>query len=272
MTHINQPNALIDIGVNLSHASFDEDIDSVIERAQAAGVSAMIVTGTDLDQSLKAHQLSLRYPGLLFSTAGIHPHDAKDFTATSMAQLKQLAKCAPVVAIGESGLDFNRLFSTKEQQIHAFEQHIELAIELQMPLFLHERDAHQCQWEILHQYRDQLSEVVIHCFTGSQQQAFSYLDLNCSLGITGWICDERRGQHLHAFIGAIPLSQLMIETDAPYLMPRVKPRPPLTSKRRNEPCTLPYILEEIAKHSPHSVEHIARTTTANARRFFRLDQ
>ncbi|MFA7553621.1 MAG: TatD family hydrolase [Spongiibacteraceae bacterium] len=265
------PRPLIDIGVNLTNSSYQQDCDEVIQRAFTTGLSHLIITGTNIIESQQAITIAQHYPNQLFTTAGIHPHHAKHFDSNSRNQLSQLAQQTPVKAIGECGLDFNRMFSTQEEQIKAFEAQIELAITLQLPLFLHERDAHKTQCEMLHSYRDQLPKAVIHCFTGTKQQAFHYLDLGLSLGMTGWICDERRGQHLHEFIGAIPLDRLMIETDSPYLMPRVKPKPKLASSRRNEPCTLPYVLLEIAKHSSHNIEAIAAATTQNAIDFFQLE-
>ncbi|WP_235015240.1 TatD family hydrolase [Oceanicoccus sp. KOV_DT_Chl] len=244
----------------------------MIKRASQAGVAQIIVTGTNIEESHAAAALATQYPQQLFSTAGIHPHDAKSFHHESCQQLADIAVQPVVRAIGECGLDYNRMFSTKPQQIAAFESQIELAAQLQLPLFLHERDAHQAQLEILKHYRDQISAAVIHCFTGEKRQAFNYLDLDFSIGITGWICDERRGQHLHEFIADIPINYLMIETDAPYLMPRVKPKPELPSSRRNEPCTLPLVLSEIARHHHYSLEDIARHTTDNAINFFRLKE
>ncbi len=262
---------IIDIGANLTHSAFSADLDSVIQRAGDVGVNKMLITGTTIEGSEQAAQLALQYPSRLYSTAGIHPHDAAGFNSDSIAALRDIT-CAPqVVAIGGCGLVFNRMFSPRDEQIKAFEQQLELAIELGMPLFLHERDAHNPQWEILASYRDQIPAAVIHCFTGDKREAFRYLDLDLYVGITGWICDERRGSHLHEFVGDIPLQRLLLETDAPYLMPRVKPKPKLQSSRRNEPCTLPYVLNEIARHSPHSTATIAKATTDNAIRLFKLN-
>ena len=272
ITLFSEPNplTLIDIGVNLTNKAFSDDRNEVIQRAITAGISRMIVTGTNLQESQQAAKLANSHPGVIYSTAGVHPHEACHYSDSTVSELQMITQGPGVKAIGECGLDFNRMFSTKEQQIKAFESQIELAISLQMPLFLHERDAHISQHEMLSYYRDQLPATVIHCFTGEQHEAFRYLDLDLYIGITGWICDERRGHHLHQFVGDIPLNRLMIETDSPYLIPRVKPKPKLKSSRRNEPCTLPLVLIEIAKHSPHSIELIAETTTANAIDFFNL--
>lgn len=261
---------LIDIGANLTSNRFDSDFEEVVSRAQAAGIKHIVITGTNIEESRKAIQIAAKTPLLLSTTAGIHPHDAKQLNKESTSQLRDLAKNDSVKAIGECGLDFNRNFSTQEQQIKAFEQQIELAIDLGLPLFLHERDAFKEQWEILSYHRDQLSNAVIHCFTGDKQQAFKYLDLDFYIGITGWICDERRGLHLQEFVGDIPLARLMIESDSPYLTPRKKPKLKLAASGRNEPCTLPYILETIAQHSPFSEDVVARQTTKNAIDFFNL--
>ncbi|ARN75668.1 TatD family hydrolase [Oceanicoccus sagamiensis] len=262
---------LIDIGANLTNKAFRDDLEEVLQRASEQGVQHIVITGTCVKSSAEATQLAEQYPGLLYATAGIHPHDAKDFSSSSRPDILALSQHPSVKAIGECGLDFNRMFSSKEQQIAAFEQQIEIAIEQQLPLFLHERDAHKEQWEIIASYRDQIPAAVIHCFTGDKREAFRYLDLDLYIGITGWICDERRGHHLHNFVGDIPLNRLMIETDAPYLIPRVKPKPKLASSRRNEPCTLPYVLQEISRHRRESLEQIAQATSNNAIRFFALN-
>ena len=267
---LHSTSSLIDIGANLTNNRFDDDFEDVLSRAQTAGVGHIVITGTNIAESSKAIEIASKKPLLLSSTAGIHPHDAKQLTNESISRLRDLAKSDSVKAIGECGLDFNRNFSTPEQQTKAFEQQIELAIELGLPLFLHERDAFKEQWEILSYHRDQLSGAVIHCFTGNKQQAFKYLDLDLYIGITGWICDERRGLHIREFIGDIPLERLMIESDAPYLTPRKKPKLKLAASGRNEPCTLPYVLETVAQYSPFSEEVVARQTTKNAIEFFKL--
>ena len=207
--------ACIDIGANLTNQRFAADLEQVLERARLANVSHMVVTGTNLAESEQAIKLAQQYSEQLFCTVGIHPHDAKTFTEQSYLQLKGMSAEPCVKAIGETGLDFNRNFSSPQQQQLAFEKHIELACETGLPLFLHERDAHDKQWQILQHYRDDFSAAVIHCFTGSKQQAYRYLDLDLSIGITGWICDERRGLELQQLVGAIPLEQLMLEPTPP---------------------------------------------------------
>jgi TatD DNase family protein len=265
---------LIDIGVNLSNKRFKEDVENILERATQAQISKLVLTGTSIAEShavlALCEQYSEGFPNMLFATCGIHPHDADDLCADSIDRLRALATHSQIVAIGETGLDFNRNFSSPKAQQLAFEAQLELAIELNMPLFMHERDAAPRQLEILKHYRDQITEGVIHCFTSDKKTLFSYLDLDLHIGITGWVCDERRGLELQKIVHNIPLQRLMIETDAPYLLPRNMPSKP--SDRRNEPAFLPYVLQAIAEARIESADEIAAATTATAMQFFNFDQ
>lgn len=258
----------IDIGLNLTDSSFRNDIEAVLERAVDQGVGKMVVTGTAIDGSEQAVKLCQQYSDLLYCTAGVHPHDAKSFTTATADTLRDLYKEPCVVAVGETGLDFNRNFSTPEQQIKAFEVQLELAAESGLPLFLHERDAFKTQFEMLKSYRDQISNAVAHCFTGEKEALYGYLDLDLHIGITGWICDERRGTHLHPLLKDIPAERLMLETDAPYLLPRdIKPKP---KSRRNEPYHLPHIARKVATLLDKPEEQLSAETVANTQRFFNL--
>ncbi len=262
---------LIDIGANLTHNAFAADVEEVLQRAQEEGVSHIVVTGTDEEGSEAALELAERFPDVLFATAGVHPHAAKAFTPATGSALKALAQHAAVVAIGETGLDFNRNYSPAESQQFAFEQQLELAIELQLPVFVHERDAHQRMFEMLKDSRDQLVDVVLHCFTGVKTELHRYLDLDLHIGITGWICDERRGKHLHDLVTDIPANRLMLETDAPYLLPRDYPdKKSLQSTRRNEPHTLRHLATTVAALRGVELETLARQTTQTAKAFFRI--
>ena len=227
---LNMNNDLIDIGVNLTSTSFDNDRDDVVQRALDAGVKAMILTGTSMEESKQALIYAKTYP-FCFSTAGVHPHDAKDFLESDYLDLKLLAGEKKVVAIGETGLDFNRDFSPRDVQESVFERQIELSIETEMPLFCHERDASTRFAEMVKAYRDDIKELVIHCFTADKKALYSYLDLDLHIGITGWVCDERRGTHLHPLLSDIPSNRLMIETDAPYLLPRTLGKKPKNRRK-----------------------------------------
>ncbi|MGB0361038.1 MAG: TatD family hydrolase, partial [Endozoicomonas sp.] len=169
-----------------------------------------------------------------------------------------------------TGLDFTRNFSPRPVQETVFEHHIELASETGMPLFCHERDAFERFSEIIGSYRDQLSKLVVHCFTADKTALYRYLDLDCHIGITGWICDERRGTHLWPLVKDIPSSRLMIETDAPWLLPRTLPVKP--KNRRNEPVFLLEVLREIALHTGKAEEKIARETLTTSQLFFNLQE
>lgn len=258
---------IIDIGANLAHRSFQRDRKEVIERAIAAGVRTMIVTGTNLKASEEAVQLAVDYPNQLLSTAGIHPHDSRNCTEQTIPELRRLAAHDEVVAIGECGLDFNRDFSPRPDQEKWFEAQIALAEELQLPLFLHERDAHMRFYDILKQTRKSVP-AIIHCFTGTKAELLAYLDLGLHIGITGWICDERRGAHLREVVKGIPLDRLMIETDAPFLVPRNMPMKPKDG--RNEPAFLPHVLTTLAVCLGNPASHVARETTKTATNFFRI--
>lgn len=263
---------MIDIGVNLSSKRFKGDIGDILTRAAEAGVEQMILTGTSVEESQAVLSICQEYndqfPSMLFATCGIHPHDADSLSAQSLDTLRELAKHSQIVAIGETGLDFNRNLSPQKAQENSFAAQLELAAELQLPLFLHERDAAKRQLEILKSYRDELPDAVIHCFTGDKRALFSYLDMDLYIGITGWICDERRGMELQRLAHNIPLQRLMIETDAPYLLPRnISPKP---KHGRNEPAFLPYVLAGVAAARSETAEQIALATSANAKRFFRL--
>ncbi len=259
---------LIDIGVNLTHRQFEKDRDQVIDRAVASGVVAMVITGTSERSSRSAKKLASARPGVLFSTAGVHPHDAKSCTKGTLGALRELAQAPEVVAIGECGLDYNRDFSPRLVQDRWFEAQLELAIELKLPVFLHERDSHDRFLEILRVHRDALPAAVIHCFTGTAEELGAYLDLDLHVGITGWICDERRGRHLRGLVGRIPFNRLMVETDAPFLVPRdLRPR-----RRRNEPANLSHIAGTLAECSGRTPREVAEITTETAQAFFGLNR
>ncbi len=256
---------LVDIGANLTHDTFDEDRQDVLQRARDAGVTQFIVTGTSIDGSEKALQLAREHDGL-FATAGIHPHHADETTIEAMNRLEALSTDERVKAIGETGLDFFRDYSPRKDQIASFEDHLALAIKTRLPLFLHERDACPVFTEVLRSCRNELTNVVVHCFTGDQNALHAYLDLDCHIGITGWICDERRGAHLVPLIRDIPVNRLMIETDAPYLLPRsIRPKP---KTRRNEPYYLTVVCKAVASTRGETYDELARHTSANAVRFF----
>jgi len=256
-----------DIGVNLTDKQFHGDRDQVLARARSAGVTWQLLTGTNVEESRQAIALASQHDDL-FATAGLHPHSARFYSPALENELRELLGQQSVKAAGEMGLDFNRDFSPRSDQEHAFEAQLALAVEHKLPVFLHERDAHERFAPILKAHRDHLVGAVVHCFTGSREALFDYLDLDCHIGITGWICDERRGKSLAELVHNIPDNRLLLETDAPYLLPRDLPEPP-PKKRRNEPSLLPWIGKRVASLRGQDVARVAGMTSENARALFR---
>ena len=259
----------IDIGLNLTGSSFKSDLEEVMQRAQNASVEQMIVTGTDIEHSKAAIELCEQYSGRLYSTAGMHPHYADDYSPVTQQQLRDLCHQESVVAVGECGLDFNRNFSTPKNQLSAFESQLELAAEVEMPVFLHQRDAHTDFLRVISNARSELGDLVAHCFTGSVEEAVDYLEQDMYIGVTGWICDERRGKALQEAVKEIPLDRIMLETDAPYLLPRDLNEKPVQS-RRNEPCYLPHICNVVAGYMGVDADELAVAAAKNSKRFFNI--
>ncbi len=255
---------MIDIGANLTHASFRDDLEAVVARARAAGVDPIVVTGSTVLESRMAAEIADRF--VFYATAGVHPHHARDCNETTLSELRHLAAHPRVVAIGECGLDFNRNYSPHPDQEKWFVAQLELGLELGKPLFLHSREAHPRFAEILKHHR--VEKGVAHCFTGERDELRAYLDLDLYIGITGWICDERRGRHLVELVREIPRERLLVETDAPYLTPRdLRPQP---KARRNEPAFLPHIVNTVAAALGRPAGEVAAETAGNASALFGL--
>lgn len=262
-------NELTDICFNFTHRAYDKKRRAVLDRALDAGVTTMIVTGSTLDESRRALTLAHRYPQFLFATAGVHPHHAESWDALCDAGIRKLSHSPKLVAIGECGLDYYRDLSPRAAQRIAFEAQLAIAAETGLPAFCHQREAHDDFLPIIRAVRKDLSGLVVHCFTGQRHELEAYLELDCHIGITGWICDERRGTHLQDLVGIIPASRLMIETDAPYLLPRdLDPKP---QSNVNEPKYLPHIAARIAAARGESVDEVIVNSTRCAREFYALD-
>jgi TatD DNase family protein len=261
---------LVDIGLNLAHDSFDADRDAVVAAAIDAGVRHMVVTGSSLESSRRAIEIAAAAPGMFRATVGVHPHHAREFADGQVDALERLTASPVVGAVGECGLDYFRNFSSHEDQERVFHQQLALAGRVRKPVFLHQRDAHGPFVSILREHVTTLTGGVAHCFTGDRRELDDCLDLGLSIGITGWICDERRGTHLRELVQRIPLDRLMAETDAPYLLPRdLDPRP---RSRRNEPRYLPHVVRTIARYRRESLADVAAATTANALAFFGFER
>ncbi|MBT1446425.1 TatD family hydrolase [Shewanella sp. JM162201] len=259
----------LDIAVNMIGSALEPELDSVISGAEAKGVSPLILIGSDLDESRAVIELCQRYPGKLYATAGVHPHHASGWHTGSETLQTELCQSPLVVAVGECGLDYNRDFSPRPQQREAFAAQLSLAVKLGKPVLMHERDAHDDFIAIVREHRAELKGALLHCFTGSRAQMETCIELGLHLGITGWVCDERRGQELAELVKHIPADRLLIETDSPYLLPRsMRPKP---KSGKNLPEYLPYIAAEIARLRGEDAEEFSRRTYQNSLRFFNLD-
>lgn len=260
--------ALVDIGINLAHDSYERDRAEVIARARQAGVVAMIVTGSTLDDSARAIALCREHPTTLRATAGVHPHHATSLRESDAPRLAELLADPMTAAAGECGLDYYRNFSPPAEQRRAFGMQLRLATGHRRPVFLHQRDAHADFLAMLREHPAVAARAVLHCFTGGIAELEDCLAAGLHIGITGWVCDERRGQALREAAARVPGDRLMLESDGPYLLPRtLQPKPP---HRRNEPMYLPLVLDAVAQCRGETREAVAAATTANACRFFGL--
>ena len=257
---------MLDIGINLTHDSFDHDRDALIDAAREVGVVGMIVTGTSLEVSAAAIALARGHPGLLWCTAGVHPHHAAEWDAASADQLRQLLSEPEVVAVGECGLDLFRNLAPADAQERAFQAQLELCNTSGKPAFLHQRAAHQRCLAMLREHA--IGHGVAHCFTEGPAEAEDYLALGLHLGITGWLCDERRGAALREAVRMVPRDKLLVETDAPYLLPRtLRPRP---DSNRNQPRHLVEVVNTLAALRGEDPAEVGVYTTRNARALFSL--
>lgn len=251
--------AWFDLGVNLFSQQFDHDRIELLERAQTAGVGHWLLIASDLKEAEQNIAWCHQHPAC-YSTAGVHPHQADQVSEGWQRQLRQLVKDHTVVAIGECGLDFNRNFSSEMGQLAVFSEQLALAKELQLPVYLHERDAFEQQYALLQEH--QIQHGIAHCFTGNTEQLKAYLDLGLYIGITGWLCDERRNQQLIAALQYLPLDRICLETDSPYLLPRNLTHKP--KSRRNEPAYLLAIAEQLAVLKGLSLQQVQQQCWLNS--------
>ena len=264
---------MIDIGANLAHESFAQDLEAVLARAAAAGLEHIVLTGSDAESNTRALQLARAQPSMLSATAGLHPHHAQAWSEALAAQIRGNVRATECRAIGECGLDYFRDLSPRPDQQAAFRAQLAIAVETGLPVFLHQRDAHEDFLGILPQHRPHLTAACVHCFTEGPAELEDYLALDCHIGMTGWICDERRGTAAAEAAPLIPAERLMIETDAPYLLPRNLPRAVAKSAgRRNEPAYLPWVRDKLAELRGEDPEALGAATAATARAFFGLDE
>jgi TatD DNase family protein len=261
---------MIDIGANLASAAFTPDLPAVLARAHAAGVTSIVATGTSLAASIAVAKLAAtRHPMPLFFTSGLHPHVASTATLDALATIERLAANEACVAVGETGLDYDRMLSTKDEQQASFAAHLDIAKRVKKPLFLHCRDAFDDMHAMLVPH---CGPAVIHCFTGTRSQARAWLDLGYDLGITGWLTQDARAADLQDAINFIPLDRLHIETDAPYLLPstavREAPMVKTMTGWRCEPMHLALVLASVAHYKKMHPLALAEILKTNGKRLF----
>ena len=252
---------MFDIGANLTSSHFSDDLDSVLDESFEAGVKKICITSSNLQDVRNAKKITERNKNLYYSV-GFHPHNAKDFKIEFLKDMSIYLDDPRAICLGEMGLDFNRNFSSREEQILCFESQLSLANSINKPLFLHQRDAHEEFLSILDNYKFN-QKLIVHCFTGNLSELEDYLKRDFYIGITGWVCDLKRGLDLRECINHIPQEKLLIETDSPYLSPRKK-------IRRNEPKFLIDVAEEVARLRQQTKESIVKSSYENSLNFFNL--
>jgi len=256
----------IDIACNFTHDSFKDNLDEVLNNAEHAGVDKFVLLCASLDDIDPIKVIQNNTPEKFFISAGIHPHHATEILEINYDALFNKLKSINPNAIGETGLDYFRNISPPDIQKKSFGMHIEIAKELNLPLYLHQRDAHSDFIRIIKENISNFPKFVVHCFTGTQAELDEYLELGAYIGLTGWICDAKRNIDLRKSIKNIPIEKMMIETDSPYLIPKnllLKPK-----KNINEPKYLPHIANEICELTGYELEELKSATSNNAIKFF----
>ncbi len=256
-----------DIACNFTNERFDKDLDDVINRAITNKITKFGLICSELSDLDRLLEIYNQYSKNMFFTIGVHPHHANEINDKYLKNLKEAVINNNPHAIGETGLDFFRNLSTYDEQIYAFEEQIKIAIDTNKPLFLHQRDSHDDFIKILREYSSDINKAVVHCFTGTQEQLEDYLELDCYIGVTGWICDEKRNVELRKTIKNIPLEKLMIETDCPYLIPKNLHNKP--KNNRNEPINLNHIVNEIAVLMEIDIDSLRKQTFKNTINYFK---
>lgn len=256
---------MFDSHCHLDDRAFANDLDEVIHRMRAAGVDAAMVIGTTLQRSIKAVSIAESFSGV-YASVGIHPHDAKSCSETDLKVLINLTKGSNVHAWGEIGLDFNRMFSPKKVQEEKLIRQLNIAEELGLPVIFHERDSNGRLVEILKTYFKKGQNGVIHCFSGDRNDLKNYLDMGLYIGITGIVTLKERGKNLRTLVPFIPVDRILIETDAPYLIPA----PEKNQTRRNEPAFVRSVLLKLAQIKQEDPEIFAEKIWNNTCRLYNI--
>lgn len=258
---------LFDSHCHLDDQCYDNDLKNVIDRAKNENVSAMMLVGVDIQTSLKAIKIAGTYENIITSV-GIHPHDAKRCSKDDLNSLTDIAKeNSCVKAWGETGLDYNRMFSPARDQESCFTAQLEIAGTLDLPLIFHERDSKGRFYDILKSEAPQSRKGVVHCFSGTKKELFKYLDLDYYIGITGILTIQKRGKYLRSLAPHIPEDRILIETDAPYLTPA----PQKNKTRRNEPSFVKSVLLKLAEIRDIDPDELSKIIFDNTNRFYNVE-
>ena len=256
---------IFDSHCHLDDKSFDHDLDDIIIRAHKAHVKAIMIAGINLNTSQKAIQIANAYENI-YASVGVHPHNVKNCNVNMIDILKGLVKEPKVMAWGEIGLDFNRMYSPKQIQEDWFIRQLQAADELNLPLIFHERESQGRFIELLKQHPNPHRNAVVHCFGGNEKELAVYLEMGFYIGITGIITIKKRGRNLRRLARMIPAERVLVETDAPYLTPV----PYKNKTRRNEPAFVRNVLLTLARVRKEDPEKLAGIIWNNTHQLFNI--
>ena len=254
---------IFDSHCHLDDKSYAKEIDEIIRRAADNDVKAIMCIGINEERSRLAVKLANDHPACIASV-GMHPHDAARCNEGVLKTLKSLATDPNVRAWGETGLDFNRMYSPRKDQEKWFMRQMEIAEELDLPLIFHERDSGGRFLEMLRQCAGKNLKGVVHCFSGNDKELDAYLEMGLYIGITGIVTIKKRGQQLRAQVPQIPSERILVETDAPYLTPA----PEKNRTRRNEPAFVKWVLLKVAEVKGEDPETLSEIIWANTCRLY----
>jgi len=258
---------LFDSHCHLNDKSYARDMDQIIQRARDASVRAMMIVGITESTCAQAIDIAERYAGC-YASVGIHPHDATSCDEKMLVRLIEKAKHSLVKAWGETGLDFNRMYSPKADQEKWFIRQLETADALNLPLIFHERDSGGRFLEILSaHFAEKGCTGVVHCFSGNEKELDAYVKLGLCIGITGIVTIQSRGRELRKLVPRIPEDRILVETDAPYLTPA----PEKNKTRRNEPAFVRSVFMKVADVLEKDPDTLADTIWHNTCGLFRVD-
>ncbi|BBO76113.1 hydrolase TatD [Desulfosarcina widdelii] len=257
---------LFDSHCHLDDAVFKPDFEKILQRAAKADVKRMMIAGIDEHTSARAVELAESFPEV-YASVGVHPHDARSCSEKTLRELSSLSLHPKVMAWGEIGLDFNRMYSPQKDQEHWFVRQLEIADRLELPLIFHERDSQGRFLEILEATPAKDRRAVVHCFSGSTSELVRYLDMGFYIGITGIVTIAKRGKTLRDMLPRIPKNRLLIETDAPYLTPT----PQRNRHRRNEPAFVRQVLTKVAEVLGEDLQSLAQQVWTNTCTLFCTD-